>query len=77
MAFAVIVKYKRVGKFRDLPRLYHVSRLEGLDEAIREDVKNNLIKGKNVTVSIIDIKERPIVGQLDYGLSGEFTASVD
>ena len=70
------VDYKRLGKYRDVARMYEYTSLESLQATMEDDVKN-VLNGKDVTVSVVDDKARPLQGQLDYGLTGEFTAHLD
>ena len=73
-----LVRYKRVGPHRGLSQFVSAPSIARLEEPIKDNVRQILRNpDKQMTVSITDENADPIVGQLDYGLLGEFEVDKD
>jgi hypothetical protein len=68
-----LVRFKRLGRHRDVSRRYVAKSIGALEAPIKEDVERILSAGEATTEINVTINVAAQTGQLDYGLKGEFT----
>ena len=77
MSVAQII-FKRVGRRRDYPTPpFEYNSMKEVESRVEEYAKALLGNDdKAITVTVVDPKQNPMQGHLDYGITGEFTVEV-
>lgn len=77
MKIAQII-FKRVGRRHGIPTPpFEFASMKEVEAKVEEYAKSILHNDdKAITVTVVDPKQNPMQGHLDYGLTGEFTVEV-